>query len=557
MRPTIPADPAERFAADLAGAEARLRAAGLGGRRAFVALARHLARRLELPQDLWPEGPDAPGSADLDSLALPPDVDLFGLAYERFFSDLFKGKRGQYFTPRPLVELVADLAGVRPGERVLDPTCGSGGFLLAAHARGADVRGIEVDPDLAVLARLNLALCGIDPRCVATEDFFAGDPEPHFDAILANPPFSVKVSDPEILARHGFQNGSVASDVVFLRAAIARLRPAGRLATIMPWSLLTTPGLGWLRDELDTTCVREAVVSLPEGVFAPFGGTLTRACIVVLRKRPATMARTLFAVIRQPGYDPTRRVYRKVEPDELAGLRSYLRGGDFTRALRLVHSGWLPEDVLAEAGAVDAGPELPDSATFTVSDRASLLTNRAKFDGPATTLSLADVDAATGEFIHGGVRGEESDFLLVEPGEIVFGRMRPELRKIAMVEAPDTSVAMPLVASREFIRLQADSEPDFLLLALRSKFAQAAMPATSGQTRPRAHRDDIMALQLPDIPSVIRSRLDAVLGKIRRERKSLRQALLDIDRLYAQFGAGEIDAAALEAAIGAVESRLP
>ena len=166
-------DPSERFAAELRAAEDRLRAAGLGGRRAFLALVRHLAGRLGLAPELWPDGPDAPAAAHLESLPLSPELDLFGLAYERFFSDLFKGERGQYFTPRPLVELVTDLAGVRPGERVLDPTCGSGGFLVAALARGADVDGVEADPDLVALARLNLALHGANARAVSHADFFA------------------------------------------------------------------------------------------------------------------------------------------------------------------------------------------------------------------------------------------------------------------------------------------------------------------------------------------------------------------------------------------------
>ncbi|MDP2309299.1 MAG: hypothetical protein Q8P18_24975, partial [Pseudomonadota bacterium] len=96
---SLSADPSERFAGELRAAEERLRAAGLGGRRAFAALARHLAGRLGLPPELWPEGPDAPDSAHLERLPLSPELDLFGLAYERFFSDLWKGERGQYFTP--------------------------------------------------------------------------------------------------------------------------------------------------------------------------------------------------------------------------------------------------------------------------------------------------------------------------------------------------------------------------------------------------------------------------------------------------------------------------
>ena len=120
----------QSFAAQLRGAEHRLRAVGLNGRSAYAALCRHLAQRLQLPKSLWLDGPDAPPSAGLASLELTAEIDLFGLAYERFFPEVFKGERGQFFTPRPLVEMMADLAELKPGERVLDPTCGSGGFLV-------------------------------------------------------------------------------------------------------------------------------------------------------------------------------------------------------------------------------------------------------------------------------------------------------------------------------------------------------------------------------------------------------------------------------------------
>jgi hypothetical protein len=108
----------EAFASELRHAEERLRSVGLSGRGAYAALCRDLARRLDLPERLWLEGPDAPEEADLGRIPLTADLDLFGLAYERFFPEIFKAERGQYFTPRPLVELMADLAELRPGERV-------------------------------------------------------------------------------------------------------------------------------------------------------------------------------------------------------------------------------------------------------------------------------------------------------------------------------------------------------------------------------------------------------------------------------------------------------
>ena len=98
----------EVFAAALRDAEDRLRATGLSGRRAYAALCRHFAERLHIPDSMWLDGPDAPAGARLDRIPLTAELDLFGLAYERFFPEIFKAERGQFFTPRPLVELMVE-----------------------------------------------------------------------------------------------------------------------------------------------------------------------------------------------------------------------------------------------------------------------------------------------------------------------------------------------------------------------------------------------------------------------------------------------------------------
>ncbi len=548
------ADPAERFAAELRQAEERLRAHGLGGRRAFVALVRHLAGRLGIAPELWPEGPDAPASARLDAIPLAPDLDLFGLAYERFFTDLFKGKRGQYFTPRPLVELVTDLARVRGRDRVIDPTCGSGGFLVAAASRGADVEGIEVDPDLAALARLNLALHGASPRAVRTADFFASDPVELYDVVLANPPFSVDIHQHDVLSRHGVSRSRVASDELFLRAAARWVRPGGRVAVVVPWSVLTSPSNQELRAFIDGHYVREAMVSLPEGVFLPFGGTLTRAAVLVLRRHPARLEPTLCAVVSRPGYDTTRRRYRRTEPDELVALRLHLRGAPYARAARVLDPPWVPEEALASSHA-------PGVPRFRVAERARVRSGGARrgTEAPATVLTLADVDASTGEFMHAAVKsGRDVNALVpVAAGELLFGRMRPELRNIAVAERPDDVLPAALVASPEFVRVQAEREPDFLLTALRSSFALPGLASTAGQTRPRARTEDIASLQLPDLPDALRASFDAELGRVRAQRRRLRQRLADLERAYEAYGRGEIDEEALSRVIAGSSSSSP
>ncbi|MFZ5475534.1 MAG: N-6 DNA methylase [Myxococcota bacterium] len=544
------ADASERFARELRAAEERLRAAGLGGRRAFVALVRHLAARLGLARELWPEGPDAPASARLDALPLPADLDLFGLAYERFFTDLFKGARGQYFTPRPLVELVADLAAIRPGERVLDPTCGSGGFLVAGIARGGDVDGVEVDPDLVALARLNVALHGGNPRAVVPGDVFRDVVEERWDVILANPPFSVDVEERDVLARYELGQGRarVASDALFVEAAMRRLRPGGRLVTVLPRSVLSGAATAQVRAFLDRVAVREAVVSLPEGVFRPFGGTPTRACVVALRKRPAKVAPALLAVVDHPGFDPRRKSFRRSEPDELAALRLHLRGGAAYR--KSCHGdAWVPDEAIAADGVADGVP------TFVLGEHAELVRGREPIDRAAryTVIDLADVDKGTGEVVDARVlRGEDVEGGAFEEGDLLFGRMRPELNNVVRATRPRAGLPARLAGSGEWVRFRPGRHGDFLLLAMRSRFARAQLPVTGGQTRPRARAEDIAALRLPDPGESARAELDATLRSLRAERLRLRKRLDEIDALYDKFGRGELTAWELEARVRAM-----
>jgi len=534
-------EPAVRFAGALRAAEERLRAHGLGGRRAFTALVRHLAARLDLPRELWPDGPDAPPGAELERIPLSAEVDLFGLAYERFFTDLFKGDRGQYFTPRPLVELMVDLARLRAGDRVLDPTCGSGGFLVGALARGADVDGIEVDPDLATLARLNLALCGANPRAVRAGDLFRTPAQPEYDVVLANPPFSVWVDDPEVLASStlGAGRDRVASDVLFVEVALRWLRPGGRLVTVLPYGALSNRSLAGMRAWLEGVTVREAVVSLPEGVFLPFGGTTTRACVVALRKRPAPAKPMLAAVVRSPGFDVRRKRYRRTEPDELARLRLHLRGGAPFEGARLVDDPvWAPEDTLAHVGSDRPRVRVDELA------RPRRRGRRIEPDEACTLVEFADVDKDTGEVVGRRTRTGGEGFR-VEPGDVLFGRMRPALRNVVRAGPPAAGLPSTLQGSGEWIPLVAEADPEFLLLALRSSFARRQLPTTAGQTRPRVEAADVLALELPDPgPAGRRALAEAVAG-IHAERRRLREELLLVESLYERFGAGELDEEAL------------
>ncbi|MGB0638550.1 MAG: N-6 DNA methylase [Myxococcota bacterium] len=542
----------EVFAASLRAAEDRLRAVGFSGRNAYAALCRDLAKRLKIPEHLWLDGPDAPEEARLDRIPLTTELDLFGLTYERFFPEVFKAERGQYFTPRPLVELMADLAEIRPGDRVLDPTCGSGTFLVVAHGRGADVDGVEVDPELVALCRLNLALHGANPRSVEQADLFRQPAGGTWDVILANPPFSVRIDHPDALRRFSLAQGRarVASDTLFLQAAHDRLRPGGRLAVVLPRSILANESYSWLRQWVQARFVRRAIVSLPEGVFRPFGGTTARAAVLVLEKHPAALQPWAVGIIEHPGYDPSRKNYRKTEQDDLSTLRIDWKNKTLPVAPSHAHS-WVPETILGESTIPDDVPvlaleeiaPLAESQSFRPSDTGNTL---------FTEIDLADVDKRTGEVSGARLRagtdfnGSKTPFA---EGDLLFARMRPSLNNVVIAQRPHPDLPTEMCGSSEWVRLAPIHDRHFALIAARSSFVRNQLKSTGGQTRPRIKADDLPDLLIPDPGLENRNTIDRIVENAMNVRLNARRQLDAVAALYEQYGRGEIDERALSIAL--------
>jgi len=546
----------ELFAASLKSAEDRLRASGLSGRRAYAALCRNLASRLNIPDHLWLEGPDAPVEARLERIPLTAELDLFGLAYERFFPEVFKAERGQFFTPRPLVELMADLAQIRPGDRVLDPTCGSGTFLVVAQNRGADVDGIEVDPELVALCRLNLALHGANPRAVRQADLFRDPVDDQWDVILANPPFSVRIDHPDALRRFSLAQGRgrVASDTLFLQAAHDRLRPGGRLAVVLPRSILSNDSYSWLRQWLAARFVRRAVVSLPEGIFRPFGGTTARASVLVLEKLPAPSGPFVVGVVENPGYDPSRKAFRKTETDDLATLRLGWRQNTLPTAPSTVRT-WIPEEILSQSTIPEEVPVLTLGEVAPLAPQQSF---RPSDTGATryTEVDLADVDKQTGEVSDARVRqasefkGSKTPFV---EGELLFARIRPSLNNVVIAQRPHPDLPVTMCGSSEWIRLQPEHELHFALVAARSCFVRDQLKSTGGQTRPRIKADDLPSLYVPDPGIDNRKTMDRIVAAALEVRLRARNQLDAVASLYEQFGRGEMDEKSLALALAEVE----
>jgi SAM-dependent methyltransferase len=506
----------------LAVAEDRLRAAGLTGGQAFDALAAAVEERLGLPGDVS-------AVARAAAASLPLDGEPLGLAYERFFADLFKGRRGQFFTPPPIVRLLVGLADLAPGERVLDPTCGSGALLVAAARRGATVHGIERDPRLARLARVQLRVAGIAGE-VTTADFFVTPPR-RVDVVVANPPFSVVVDDPAVLARYDAGRGRrrVGSDRLFVEAIEAWVRPGGRAALVLPYSVVSNHSFAGVRHRIDRHWERLAACALPEGVFRPFGGAAGRAVLVWLRRRggdsPTVPCR--WAVLRDPGYDPRRQRVRVTSEAEVEALL----GG----------TGW------TELPAGAWAPPRDGDGVRRVRSFATLAGTRVRPSGPVSRADLADADRTTGELHAVRVDGDAllGPRLDVRPGDVLVSRLRPELGNVAVA-------LEPAVGSPEWVVLRGAAFPHWLLHTLRTPTWRAALPATGGQTRPRATPGDVLDAGVAWPGDDVVAAVDGLSRHLFAERAALGEQLAALQHAVDRFAAGEITAGQLRDAVGAL-----
>ncbi len=507
----------------LVRAEDRLRAVGLTGAQAFDALAAAVEERLGRTAEVTPE-------ARALAAELPLDGEPLGLAYERFFADLFKGRRGQFFTPPPIVRLLVGRLGIAAGERVLDPTCGSGSLLVEALRSGARVRGIERDPRLARLARLHLELAGAEPD-VRAADFFLAEAEP-VDVVVANPPFSVAIDEPAILARYELGRGRrrAVSDVLFVEAIERWVRPGGRAGLVLPYGVLTNRRLAALRERIEQHWRRIAICALPEGVFRPFGGAAGRAILLWLERRGAEGrdARCRWGTITDPGYDPRRQQLRLTSNHEI----DRLLGGE----------GWidLPDGAWAPA---------TEGEGRRVRSFAKLSEDRIRPSGAVRRADLADTDRSIGELLAvpadgAALAGQRQPIV---PGDVLVARLRPGLGNV--VVAGEAAVGSP-----EWIVLHPERLSHWLLHTLRTPTWRAGLPVTAGQTRPRTTAETVLDSAVAWPGEEVAQAIDALSSRLFAERARLRHQLQRLQDAVDRFAAGELDADGLRREITAIGS---
>lgn len=303
------------------------------------------------------------------------NTETIGDAFEHLLQDTgAQGKAGQFRTPRHIIDFIVDIVNPQSRETILDPACGTGGFLTAAwrHIQRQEgdsltipdrnrvagrLAGYDLAPDMVKLASVNLFLQHNQEPRVEVYDTVSHDGHwnDHYDVILANPPF---MSPAGIIKPHSrFYTRAKRTEVLFVDYIASHLNPRGRAGVIVPEGIIFQSQNAY--KQLRKLLVEEylaAVVSLPAGVFQPYSGVKTS--ILILDKELGRQGDTVgFFKVEQDGFDLGAQ-RRPAERDDLPRVRAEL--GEYLRRLRDGESlaGFAPQTgLVVEKSRLAAGGE--------------------------------------------------------------------------------------------------------------------------------------------------------------------------------------------------------
>lgn len=278
--------------------------------------------------------------------------DIQGDVYEMLLSEIATaGKMGQFRTPRHLIKLMAELVEPKLGNKIADPACGTGGFLLGAYQYiltdlvrktepskltidedgfesgnvssvltpknkkilDESLVGFDIDVTMVRLGLMNLMMHGINNPHIDYKDTLSKsyNEEAIYDIVMANPPFTGKLDKGDINPDLKIDTGS--TELLFLSRISKMLRAGGKAAVIIPEGVL----FGSSNAQKDTRQILlkenqlEAVISLPQGAFKPYTGVKTAILIFTKARVDANWytEKVWFYSVENDGYslDDNRR----------------------------------------------------------------------------------------------------------------------------------------------------------------------------------------------------------------------------------------------------------
>jgi type I restriction enzyme M protein len=275
--------------------------------------------------------------------------DVVADAFEELIGTSFRGGEGQFFTPRNVVQMMIDVLKPGDGESILDPACGSGGFLayslrylLSKNKKKYNLVGIDKDAFLAKIAKIYLTLIGDKEYQVLCENSLdlPGNWEKKtqgairlnsYDLILTNPPFGAKIPviGRELLGQYQLGRKWEIKDgkesitkqlllkqppqILFIERCIQLLKEGGRLGIVLPEGIFGNPSDKYIWEYISQNAHILGVVSLSQETFQP--STHTKTSVLFLKKGIQKPKRIFMAIANTVGHNKNGKVIYKINKD--------------------------------------------------------------------------------------------------------------------------------------------------------------------------------------------------------------------------------------------------
>jgi len=285
-------------------------------------------------------------------------------AFEHLIAEVSKGQKGQYFTPRNVIKMCVKMLNPKDDEYIIDPACGSGGFLLhtmywvwddylksASHEAKRKyasryLYGIDFDDNIRRISQALMLIAGdgrhniFKRNSLDARDWFGEQAEEaraslksllasqneenrktyrylKFDILMTNPPFAGEITDSGLLRQYEFakKNGKLKPKVerhlLFIERSLDAIRPGGRMAIVLPQGVFNNTNMEWIREWFFEKARILAIVGLEGNTFklpAPAKGTGTKTSVLFLQKldedqKPLKDYSIFMAVSKKSGKD--------------------------------------------------------------------------------------------------------------------------------------------------------------------------------------------------------------------------------------------------------------
>lgn len=490
----------------------------------------------------------------LDPLMLTDvDSDVKGDAFEYFLkaSTSTKNDLGEYFTPRHIVKTMVRLVNPQIGEKIYDPFCGTGGFLIESFRyihnnmarteanmktlRESTVYGNEIT-NTARITKMNMILAGDGHSNIkmldslanpidGTETYMENGVFHHrgFDIVLANMPYSQKT-------KHGnlYDLPSTNGDSICVQHCMKAINSAaenGRMALVVPEGFLFRKDLAKTREYLLEHCQLQSIISLPQGVFLPYTGVKTDIIYAtkVNKKVKSSEKKKDFWYfdVKSDGYTLDNHRRKLETPSDLARYEEYRKlDKDQTADMLKVGFEVIPLDEVRENSYILVGSRYRTNETVAskndwplvkVGDLFEIISdtiNPVAETGRTVYVGLENIEPSTGRLI-GELECEIDSIKSVKrvfkKSDILYGRLRPALNKVAY---PNTDG----ICSTDIIVLRAKDKngilPELYSRIFRSaRFNEMVLNGVSGGQLPRVDAKYLLQLPIHEIPVTIQQKM--------------------------------------------------